>query len=297
MTDNAQINVTVLGTGTMGTPMATNLSRHGFSTTVWDRNPAGARALEGVGAHVSAEPGEAVAGADVVISMLPNGEAVQSVFDHQGVLDAMRPGSVWAQMGTIGVAATDRMAALARERRADVSYVDAPVSGSKGPAESGDLIVLASGPVDVRARMEPVFAALGRRTVWLGDAGSGMRVKVVLNAWLAFVMEGLAETLTLADDLGVDHAQIFDVLDGSPLAAPWAVSKAHKIDSGDYSAEFALEWALKDVDLALDSVLDRLPALAAISEQWHRATVEGYGRLDLSAARLALGARHRVGAR
>src|SRR5581483_11517878 len=141
---------------------------------------------------------------------------------------------------------------------------------------------------------DPVFAALGRRTVWLGDAGSGMRMKVVLNAWMAFVMEGLAETLTLADDLGVEHAQIFDVLDGSPLAAPWAVTKAHKIDAGDYSAEFALEWALKDVDLALNSVLDRLPALAAISDQWHRATVEGYGRLDLSAARLALGARHRV---
>jgi 3-hydroxyisobutyrate dehydrogenase len=289
MTDNAQINVTVLGTGTMGTPMATNLVRHGFSTTVWDRNPASTRPLGDAGAHVAAAPREAVARADVLISMLPSGEAVESVFDHQGVLDAMLPGSVWAQMGTIGVAATDRMAALARARRTDVTYVDAPVSGSKGPAESGELIVLASGPDEVREVMDPVFAALGRRTVWLGEAGRGMRMKVVLNAWLAFVMEGLAETLTLADDLGVEHAQLFDVLDGSPLAAPWAVSKAHKIDSGDYSAEFALEWALKDVDLALNSVLDRLPALAAISQQWHRAEAEGYGRLDLSAARLALG--------
>lgn len=296
MTDNQQINVTVLGTGTMGTPMATNLARQGFVTTVWDRNPASARALADDGAHAASAPNEAVAGADVVISMLPNGDAVESVFDHQGVLDAMPPGSVWAQMGTIGVAATDRMAALARERRPDVSYVDAPVSGSKGPAQSGDLIVLASGPADVREVMDPVFTALGRRTVWLGEAGRGMRMKVVLNAWLAFVMEGLAETLTLADDLGVEHAQIFDVLDGSPLAAPWAISKAHKIDSGDYAAEFALEWALKDVDLALSSVLDRLPALAAISDQWHRAEAEGYGRLDLSAARLALGARDRVGA-
>lgn len=296
MNDDTQIKVTVLGTGTMGTPIATNLSRHGFPTTVWDRNPAGARALADAGAAVASAPGDAVAAADVVISMLPNGDAVQSVFDHQGVLDAMPSGSVWAQMGTIGVAATDRMAVLTHARRPDVFYVDAPVSGSKGPAESGELIVLASGPADVRDRMESVFAPLARRTVWLGEAGHGMRMKVVLNAWLAFVMEGLAETLTLADDLGVDHAQIFDLLDGSPLAAPWAVSKAHKIDAGDYSAEFALEWALKDVDLALSSVLDRLPALAAISDQWHRAAAEGYGRLDLSAARLALGAQTRVGA-
>jgi 3-hydroxyisobutyrate dehydrogenase len=136
--------------------------------------------------------------------------------------------------------------------------------------------------------LDPVFDALGRRTLWLGDAGQGMRLKLVLNAWLAFVMEGTAETAALADELGVTHAELEDALDGSPLLAPWALDKLKKIDTGDYATEFSLAWATKDVGLALDAVLQRLPALAAIGEQWQRAVGDGYGNLDVSASRLAL---------
>jgi 3-hydroxyisobutyrate dehydrogenase len=282
------MKVTVLGTGTMGARMAANLCRNGLVTTVWDRTPANAQPLADAGARVARTPAEAVAGAGVVITMLADANAVVSVFVHQGVLDTLRQDAVWAQMGTIGVAATDRLAALIRERRPDVSFVDAPVSGSKGPAEAGELIVLASGPQAVVTRLAPVFAALGQRTHWVGEAGRGTRLKLVLNTWLAFLMEGMAETLTLADDLGITHAQLLDALDGNPLAAPAAVGKIHKLDQHDYEADFALAWALKDVDLARASVHDRLPGLVAIAEQWHRAA-DAYGRLDVSAARLALG--------
>jgi 3-hydroxyisobutyrate dehydrogenase len=283
------MKVTVIGTGTMGAGIAANLCREGFATSVWDRTPANTAPLAALGASVASSPAEAVVNADAVISMLPDANAVTSVFDYQGTLAALAPRAAWVQMGTIGVAGTDGMAALVAERRPDVFFVDAPVSGSKGPAQQGQLLILASGPPDARAKLEPLFNAIGRRTMWLGDAGQGMRLKLVLNTWLAFLMEGLAETLALADELGTAHASVVDALDGSPLAAPQAIAKLQKIDARDYDAEFSLAWALKDVDLALESILDRLPALAAIAQQWHGAVADGYGGLDISAARLALG--------
>jgi 3-hydroxyisobutyrate dehydrogenase len=282
------MKITVLGTGTMGSPIAANLCRAGFATTVWDREPANSTPLAKLGATVASSPVEAVAGADAVITMLPNLDAVMSVFDEQGTLEGLAPGAIWVQMGTLGVAAIDRLLALRAERRPDVSFVDAPVSGSKGPAEQGELLILASGPRGIETKLEGVFDVLGRRTMWLGEAGRGTRLKLVLNTWIAFLMEGLAETVTLADGLGVPHAELADALEGGPLAAPQAIAKLRKIDAGDYDPEFALAWALKDVDLALESVLEHLPALAAIGEQWHRATADGYGGLDISAARLAL---------
>ncbi|MCU1378242.1 MAG: hypothetical protein JWN29_1225 [Acidimicrobiales bacterium] len=282
------MSVTVLGTGTMGSRIAANVCRAGIATAVWDKSPANAAALSDLGATVASSAAEAVAGADIVITMLPDADAVMSVFDEQGTLNALAPGAIWVQMGTIGVAATDRLAALRAERRPDVSFVDAPVSGSKDPAESGQLLILASGPAGLEVKLEAVFNAIGRRTMWLGAAGQGTRLKLVLNTWIAFLMEGLAETVSLADGLGVPHAELAEALEGGPLAAPQAIAKLRKIDAQDYDPEFALAWALKDVNLALESGVEHLPALAAIGDQWRRAVAAGYGGLDISAARLGL---------
>jgi 3-hydroxyisobutyrate dehydrogenase len=290
------MNVTVLGTGTMGSGIAANLCRAGFDTTVWDRTPSNATALVAQGATLAHRPTEAVAGADVVITMLPDADAVLSVFEDGRTLDALASGAVWVQMGTIGVQATEQLAVLTAARRPDVTFVDAPVSGSKAPAEQGQLMVLASGPPSLEATLQPVFDAIGRWTVWLGEAGQGSRLKLVLNSWLAFMMEGLAEVMALTDDLGIDHDDLLSAFEAGPLATPAIVAKLRKIDSGDYAHEFALGWASKDVDLALESSPNRFPALAAIGEQWHRAVADGYGQLDVSAARLALGRRNeRVG--
>jgi 3-hydroxyisobutyrate dehydrogenase len=196
---------------------------------------------------------------------------------------------VWAQMGTIGVEATlgfrDRLAAA----RPGVTFVDAPVSGSKGPAEQGQLLILASGPETAAGPLRPVFDAIGRKTVWLGQAGQGSIVKLVVNAYLSILIEGVAETMELADRLGISHQQLADVIEGGPLDAPLADAKLHKIDRGDYAPEFPLEWALKDVDLAISVAGGQPPPLlAALSGQWHAAVAAGHGRQDISAARLAL---------
>jgi 3-hydroxyisobutyrate dehydrogenase len=282
------MNVSVLGTGTMGSAMAANLARAGLSTVVWDRTPSAAAALASVGVTVAPTLVDAVRSADVVITMVSDGNAVASVATDQGMLDSLPAGAVWVQMATIGVDATDRMAALTAERRPDVVFVDAPVSGSKGPAERGELIVLASGPAGVVDRLEPVFDAIGRRTIWASEAGRGSRLKLVLNSWLAFLAEGLAETVALADGLGITRDELRQAVAGGPLAAPYAMAKLAKIADDDFAPEFPLVLALKDVDLALAATPSRLPGMAAISEQWHRAVGDGLGDLDISAASLAL---------
>ena len=199
-------------------------------------------------------------------------------------------GAAWAQMGTIGLAETTGISSRLGELRPDVMFVDAPVSGSKGPAEAGQLLILASGPSAAAAAVAPVFSAIGRRTVWLGEAGQGSRMKLAVNAYMSILIEGVAEALELAGQLGVDGSKLAEAIEGGPLDAPIADAKLHKMERGDFAPEFPLEWALKDVDLAISAAGDdELPLLAALSRQWHAAVDAGHGREDVSAARLALG--------
>jgi 3-hydroxyisobutyrate dehydrogenase len=286
---NGSIRVTVLGTGIMGSAMARNLLKAGLRTTVWDRSPASTAELARGGARVAASPGEAAGDADVMITMLPDAGVVSAVV-FGDVAAALPDRAVWAQMGTIGVEATlDFTARLARSRP-EVMFVDAPVSGSKGPAETGHLLILASGPDEAQPIVTPLFDALGRKTVWLGGAGAGSRMKLAVNAYMSILIEGVAEALELTRRLGIDAAKLEEVIGGGPLDAPIADAKLHKMEQGDYAPEFPLQWALKDVDLALAAAgQDTLPLLAALSGQWRSAVQAGHGREDVSAARLALG--------
>jgi 3-hydroxyisobutyrate dehydrogenase len=279
----------VLGTGIMGSAMARNLLAAGHRTTVWDRSAEATAALASAGAEVAASPSEAARDAQVVITMLPTAEVVESVM-FPSAAQAFRSGAVWAQMGTIGPDATARIASRLRGLRPDVTFVDAPVSGSKGPAETGDLLVLASGPQESKAVLEPVFSAVGRKTVWLGEAGQGSSMKLVVNAYMCILIEGVAEALELARRMGVAPDALAAVIEGGPLDAPIAEAKLHKMQSADYAPEFPLEWALKDVDLAIEAAGgDRLPLLDGLASQWHVAVKAGHGREDVSAARLAVG--------
>ncbi len=284
------VRVTVLGTGIMGSAMARNLVSSGFRTTVWDRSPTATAPLSESGARATASSAEAVQDAQVVITMLPTADVVTSVIFESGVATALAHGAVWAQMGTIGLAETTEIGRRLGELRPDVMFVDAPVSGSKGPAETGQLLILASGPPAAAAAVDPVFSAIGRKTVWLGEAGQGSRMKLAVNAYMSILIEGVAEALELAGQLGIDDAKLAEAIEGGPLDAPIADAKLHKMERGDFAPEFPLEWALKDVDLALGAAADGgLPLLAALSRQWRKAVDAGHGRDDVSAARLVLG--------
>ena len=292
---DARAVVAVIGAGIMGSAMTRNLVVAGVNTRVWDRSPAATVPLAAAGAVVAPSAREAARDADVAITMLPTADAVESVIFGDGVADAFADGCVWAQMGTIGVEATRRIAGRLAARRPGVMFVDAPVSGSKGPAEQGQLLILASGPAAAADTVRPVFDILGRKTVWLGEAGQGSVVKLVVNTYMSILIEGVAETMELADRFGISHEQLADAIEGGPLDAPIADAKLHKMDRGDYAAEFPLEWALKDVDLVIGAAGGQAPPmLAALSGQWHAAVAAGYGREDISAARLALASTDRT---
>jgi 3-hydroxyisobutyrate dehydrogenase len=281
--------VAVLGLGTMGAGMAGSLLRAGLPVDVWNRTPERAAALAEAGAVAHADPAGAAANAGVVITILSEAAATRSVALDSGMLAAMPPGAVWAQMGTIGVAATEEFAALVAAQRPDVLFVDAPVSGTRAPAEAGELLVLASGPEQAKALVEPAFGAVGRATRWLGEAGAASRLKLVWNTWLMFLVEGSAEVMALADAVGVDRSEVLDLVGTGPLGTPVAGAKARKMHSGDDSPDFALEWAVKDLSLALDAAPGRsLAVLGALRDRWQRLVDQGMGGLDMSAARHGL---------
>src|ERR1700722_8750618 len=200
MTDKpgrAATSVAVLGTGIMGSAMARNLLTAGLRTTVWDRAPQATAALAEAGAVVAPTAAEAVNGAEVLITMLPTAAVVQSVMFGDGVAQRLTDGGVGAQMGPLGGEAPPGRAARLGQLRPDALFVDAPVSGSKGPAETGQLLVLASGPAEAEGILAPVVDAVGRKKTWLGAAGQGSRMKLVVNSYLCFLVEGVAEALEL----------------------------------------------------------------------------------------------------
>jgi 3-hydroxyisobutyrate dehydrogenase len=288
--------VALLGAGTMGAAIAERLIEERFAVDVWNRTSGTAARLAEHGATAHARPDEAAAKADVVLTMLPTADAVRQVMLDQGTLFVIKPGAVWVQMGTIGVEATETLRSEVARARPLVAFVDAPVSGSREPARTGHLLVLASGPDNARQIVEPVFAALGRQ-LWLGEAGAGSRMKLVLNTWLSFEVEAAAEVSAIADRLGVSYQTLLDAVSGGPLASGVALTKLAKIEAGDYSPDFSLEWALKDLDLAEATVGGEIvPVASTIAQRWRRLVAEGFGRLDISAARMGLGPAQAVAA-
>ena len=282
--------VAVLGTGIMGGPMARNLLRAGHDVTVWNRTTERAEPLGAEGATVAATPVDAVREAEIVLTMLADARAVDAAVVESGSLDAIPRDALWIQSSTIGVAATERLADLARER--GITFVDAPVLGSKKPAEDGQLFVLASGPEDAHSRCEPVFEAISRGHVWLGEAGLGTRLKLVVNGWILCTIENLAETFVLAQTLGVDPRRFLEAISGGAMDMPYAHVKGEGMLNRDFSASFPLVHARKDAALILEAAADlELPVMRATLEQFNRAFELGHGDEDMSAVYYASAAR------
>jgi 3-hydroxyisobutyrate dehydrogenase len=271
--------VAVLGTGIMGAPMARNLLAAGFPVRVWNRTAEKTAPLGAAGAIIGASPAEAAAGAQIVLTMLTDADAVLDT--AAGALDGAQ---VWIQASTVGIEGTERCAALAAER--GVAFVDAPVLGTRQPAEEGKLTVLASGPADVRDRVDPVFDAVGAKTWWVGEAGAGQRLKLVANAWVLALVEGLAETLRLAEGLGIPPQMFLDVIAGGPLDAGYAQAKGKAMIARDFPPAFPLRHAAKDLRL-VEAAADRhdldTPLVAAIAARFAEGVAAGHGDLDMAA--------------
>ncbi|HEY5319166.1 MAG TPA: NAD(P)-dependent oxidoreductase [Solirubrobacteraceae bacterium] len=276
------LTIAVLGTGRMGAPIARNLLAAGFPVRVWNRTLERARPLSEVGAIVAETPAAAATGADVLLTMLADGPATSRAVD--GAFEGLGRGAVWIQMGTIGLEWTMRLAAQAADH--DVAFVDAPVSGSDAAREA-KLVILAAcgGDAALRARVEPIFSAIGRRTVWLDEVGQGSALKLVLNAWLAVITEGAAETVAFAEALGLDPHVYIETLADLPLGSPYATMKANAMIDRKFSPGFALRHAHKDVELAAtaaDAQGMSLPLLQAVDERWEAAMAAGHADEDVA---------------
>jgi 3-hydroxyisobutyrate dehydrogenase len=281
----ANETIALLGTGTMGTGMAHNLLAAGFDLRVWNRTKAKAEPLAERGAAVASSPAEAAEGAGILLTMLADGDAVEAaVAGPSGALSGLGDGALWVQSSTIGVDDTERLGALAAELR--VGFVDAPVLGTKQPAEQGQLTVLASGPEDARERCQPLFNAIGSRTLWVGEAGAGTRLKLVVNTWITGLLASLASTIALAGALDVDPEQFLGTIEGGPMGPPYARLKGDLMKAGDYPTSFSVTLAAKDVRLAMEAAAARgldLPLLRVIAGQFAAAADLGFRESDMAA--------------
>jgi 3-hydroxyisobutyrate dehydrogenase len=269
--------------------MAASALRAGIPTIVWNRTSEATQDLAELGADVAETAADAARRAAIVVTMVTDTDAVISIARDQGLLEELAPGAIWAQMSTIGVRGIQQVVALVDKERPDITLIDAPVSGSKDPAEQGQLTIFASGPDEARASVTPLFDALGQRTIWVGPVGTGTRLKLVNNTWLAFTAEAIASSVALARRLGLPTETVVDALEAGPLVSVWQAAKLQRILEGDFSPQFALSLALKDVRLALEAADDdRFAALGCLADEWQQVVARGLGDEDLTVVTRAL---------
>jgi 3-hydroxyisobutyrate dehydrogenase len=277
-TGGARPTVAVIGAGgVMGLPIAGNLAGAGFPVRGWNRTAAKLEPLAGEdGFEACADPAEAARGADVVITLLSDAETTLDAMSFLGEGGGPADGAIWVQSATIGGEGTQRCAALAAS--AGFGFVDAPLLGTKAPAEAGKLVVLAAGEEGLAPRLAPVFEAIGRRTIWVdADPTAASRLKLAINTWILALAEASAETIALASGLGVDPDLLLDALSGTPLDSPYLRGKAAAMLAGDFEPTLSLTLAAKDAGLAaeagaaaglslplLDAVHDRLAEAAEV---------------------------------
>jgi 3-hydroxyisobutyrate dehydrogenase len=277
MLENA--TVAILGTGIMGAAMARNLLAAGMEVRVWNRTREKADPLAGDGAAVAASPAQATEGVEFMITMLSDTVAVE-----EGELSALGEGGVWIQASTLGIEGSVRLAEMASQH--GVAYVDAPVLGTRQPAEQGQLIVLASGPEGVRERCTPLFDAIGSRTLWLGEAGAGTRLKLVVNNWIVGLVGVLAETVAFARGIGVEPERFLQTIEGGPLGLPYAPIKGNMMIEDEFPTSFSLALARKDARLVLEAADAqglRLAITEAVADRFDEAIEAGHGDEDVAA--------------
>ena len=282
--------IAVLGTGTIGFPVARNLARAGYDVRTWNRTRKKAKPLADEGVTVAGSVSAAVADAGVLITFLADGSAVEEVMEEAA--PAAPSGALWIQSSTIGIPATERLAALASEH--DLVFVDAPVLGTKEPAEKGDLVVFASGPDEAKEVCEPIFDAIGKATRWVGQAGAGQRFKLVVNTWLLAAVEGVAEAISLARALGLDPNDVLDALSGGPLDMPYLQLKGKVMIERSFEPSFKASLAEKDAGLVLEAaerVELELPLVEAVQKAFEQAVELGHADKDMASVVEVVGRR------
>jgi 3-hydroxyisobutyrate dehydrogenase-like beta-hydroxyacid dehydrogenase len=281
------MNLTFIGLGSMGLPMARHLLEAGHTLTVYNRTPARAEALSREGARVAATPRDAAARADILITMLADDAAVEAVlFGADGALAGLPAGAIHASMSTISQTCSRRLAGEHRQRGQD--YVAAPVFGRPEAAEAGKLWIVAAGPAAALERCRPVFDALGQGVEIVGeDPAAANIVKIAGNFLLVAAIEAMGEAFALVRKHGIAPARLLEIVNGRVLRSPVYENYGGLIAGGRYEpAGFKLEHGLKDVRLALgagDEVSAPLPLASLARDHYLAALAWGWGERDWAA--------------
>jgi len=278
------MDVAFLGLGIMGSRMAANLAKAGHTVTVWNRSPEKAAALVGAGCIPSPSPTKAVKGAQVVVTMLADPQALRDVALGTGMVDAMEHGALWIDSSTIDPSTSRQMAANATNR--GLRFLDAPVSGSSGAAANAKLVFFVGGSAEDVEFAKPLFEAMGTRTVHAGPQSAGSSLKLVNNLFLAQAQAAWSEALGLAEKFGLSQETVNEAILPTHVAPAFLGFKRNKIETKEWSAEFPLKHALKDIRLALTAAKEAgmdLQQLTAAESLYAQALSRGFGDSDISA--------------
>ncbi|MBO9703139.1 MAG: NAD(P)-dependent oxidoreductase [Sporocytophaga sp.] len=279
------MKVTFIGLGIMGSRMAANLIKGGNEVLVWNRSPEKTEGLKQVGAKVAASIVAAVKDADVLITMLSSPEVIEKIaLGKEGIILNAKKNSLWINTSTVNPSFVDKMAGKAKE--VGLRYLDAPVSGSKGVAEKGELIFLVGGENKDLEEARPLLSVMGKSINHFGKVGGGSKMKMVINLVLAQSMLAFSEAVNLGVASGLDESSIINILSESPVVSPFLKLKIAKLESKNYDPEFSLQWAHKDLHLILQTAYENnlsLPVTAITKEIYGMARQEGKGEEDISA--------------
>ncbi len=279
------MKVTFIGLGIMGSRMAANLLKHQINLTVFNRSKDAMIPLVNAGAKSANSIQEAVQEADVVISMLSTPIVVESVFIEDGkALDHFKEGAIWIDCSTVNPSFSKKMEVTARQRK--ISFIDAPVAGTKPHAENAELVFFVGGQEATVEKVHPILAMMGKKIMHLGDNGMGSKFKMLVNMMLAQSMIIFSETILLGEKMGLDKSFLLNTIPNLVVSAPFTKFKASMIAADDYAVQFPLEWMHKDLHLASQTAYEyQQPLLLAnlAKEMYANAVKKGYSRLDFAA--------------
>lgn len=274
-----------IGLGIMGSVIARNLVAAGFDVTVWNRSPEKAAPLAALGATVAATPREVIEACPVTFAMLADPAAAEAAcFGANGVLAGIAPGKGYVDMSTVDAATSRRIGAAVAGKGG--RFLEAPVSGSRKPAEEGTLVILAGGDRSLYDEAMPAFERMGQKILYLGETGNGANMKLVVNMVMGGMMAIFCEGLSLGEKAGLGLGDIIDVLGAGALANPMFALKGGQISRGEFGVAFPLKHMQKDLRLAVtlgDQLNQPLFSAAAANEEFKRAKEAGLGDEDFSA--------------
>lgn len=273
-----------IGLGIMGSRMAANLQRAGHELVVYNRSADKAADLVAGGAVLAESPAALAVECEVVYSMLSTPAVVREVaLGENGFLEHLSKDSLWVDCSTVNPSFNLEMSTAATAR--GIRYLDAPVAGTKGPAEAGQLLFLVGGTEEEAGEISGQLAVMGKKTLYFGARSKGGAMKMLINQLLGMTMLSFAETLRLGEAQGIPLSQCLDVLLATPVAAPFLSAIRPKLENADYEANFPLQWLQKDLHLAAVTAFENgaaLPTLNTAKEVYALARNEGYGEKDFT---------------